>query len=177
MENILGTLITVASTLGAVWLTQSHEKEKWKLEDRRWYTDYFLGRKIDALSALYAALVDCYYTLDFYSACPPTTMQEFRDKVSAKVDIFLRANATASIYLNDEAQSLLIDVCGAFKHGRMAFFLKLPDSVCPVDKKHYDDRAQDWSDGDRLQPKYEKAVAWFKNNLNPRVLEGLRVIE
>lgn len=174
MENVFIALISASSALVGVWITQYYENIKRKSEEKRWYVDYFLGRKIDALTNLYAALVDCYSTLDFYEVCAPATIQEFRDKVSIKVDVFLRAKATASIYLNDEAENLMIDVCGVFKHGRMAVWLNLPKGECPADRKSYDSRAKDVTDDGHLEEKYKKAVEWFKNNLNPKILEGLK---
>jgi hypothetical protein len=169
-ETILVGLITAASALLGVWITQRHESRKRESEERRWYADYFLGRKIDALNNLYAALVDCHFTMNFYGNCPPSTLQEFKEKVQPKEEAYLLAKVMASIYLDEEADRIMSNALGAFKQASMAILLSLPDDQCPVNKNSYSPeiRSFDWG---RFSDAYDKAVACLKAMLNPKVLK------
>jgi len=170
MTEVLVAFIAAGSALVGVWLTQRHESRKRESEERRWYSDYFLGRKIDALNNLYAALVDCHFTMNFYGNCPPSTLQEFKEKVQPKEEAYLRAMVMASIYLDEEANKLMSNALGAFRQASMAVWLSLPDDQCPVNKNSYDrsTRNLDWKGFVEAR---EKAVACLKAMLNPKVLQ------
>jgi len=126
-ETILVGIISATSALLGVGITQLHESKKRKSEERRWYADYFLGRKIDALNNLYVALVDCHFIMNFYGNFPPSTLQEFKEKVLPKEDAYLRSKVIASIYLDDKADNIMSNALGAFRHASMAIWLSLPD--------------------------------------------------
>jgi hypothetical protein len=172
-ETILVGIISAASALLGVLITQRYESRKKESEERRWYADYFLGRKIDALNNLYAALVDCHFTMNFYGNCPPSTLREFKEKIQTKEEVYLRAKVMASIYLDDEADKVMSNALGAFRHASMAIWLSLPDDQCPANKNSYDPtiRNMDWDD---FQDSYKKAVDSLKGMLNPKVLEHVK---
>jgi len=46
--ELLYIIIGAACSLIGVYITQYYESKKRKSEEKRWYADYFLGRKIDA---------------------------------------------------------------------------------------------------------------------------------
>ncbi len=169
-EIILVGVISAASALLGVLITQRYESRRRESEERRWYADYFLGRKIDALNNLYATLVDCHFAMNFYGNCSPSTLQEFKEKVLPKEDAYLRAKVMASIYLNQEGDKTMSEALGAFRQANMAIWLNLPDDQCSVDKNSYDQsiRRLDWK---RFSNTYEKAVACLKDTLNPKILE------
>jgi hypothetical protein len=171
-ETILVGIISAASALLGVWITQRYESRKRESEERRWYADYFLGRKIDALNNLCATLVDCHFTMNFYGNCHPSTLQEFKEKVQPKEEAYLRAKVMASIYLDDEADKIMSNALGAFRQASMAIWLSLPNDQCPANKNSYDPstRNLNWSD---FMETYEKAVACLKDMLNPKVLESV----
>jgi len=169
-ETILVGIISAASALLGVWITQRYESRKRESEERRWYADYFLGRKIDALNNLYATLVDCHFTMNFYGNCPPSTLQEFKEKIQPKEGAYLRAKAMASIYLDDEADKIMSNALGAFRQASMAILLSLPNEQCPANKNSYDSSSRDLDWGIFVET-YEKAVACLKDKLNPKVLE------
>ncbi|MDI6869275.1 MAG: hypothetical protein QMD88_06810 [Coprothermobacterota bacterium] len=169
-ETILVSIISASSALIAVWITQHYELRKRESEERRWYADYFLGRKIDALNNLYAALVDCHFTLNFYGNCPPSTLQEYKEKVQPKEEAYLRAKVMASIYLDEEADKIMSNALGAFRQASFAIFLSLPEGECPLNKNSYDSKIRDF-DWKVFSEAYEKAVACLKDKLNPKVLE------
>lgn len=165
-------IVTAASALLGVWITQRHESRKRESEERRWYADYFLGRKIDALSNLHAALFDCHSTMAFYGNVPPRTLQEFKERVQPKEEAYLRAMAMASIYLNEEANAIMSDTLGAFRQASTAIWLALPDDECPVRKESYDDsvRYLNWH---KFRETYETAVGCLKGMLSPEVLASV----
>jgi hypothetical protein len=169
-ETVLVGIIAAASALLGVWITQHYESRKRESEERRWYADYFLGRKIDALNNLYATLVDCHFTMNFYGNCPPSTLQEFKEKVQPKEEGYLRAKVMASIYLDDEADKIMSDVLGSFRQASMAIWLSLPNDQCPANKNSYDlsIRRLDWKG---FLETYKKAVACLKDMLSPEILE------
>ena len=169
-ETILVGIIIAASTLLGVWITQRYESKRKESEERRWYADYFLGRKIDALNNLYATLVDCHFTMNFYGNCPPSTLQEYKERVQTKEEAYLRAKVMASIFLDDEAGKIMSDVLGAFRQAGMAIWLSLPSDQCPANKNSYDQSVVnfDWAGFNKT---YDSAVACLKDMLNPKILE------
>ena len=172
IETILVSLISVTGALLGVRMTQNHESKKRESEERRWYADYFLGRKIDALNNLYATLVDCHFTMNFYGNCPPSTLKEFKEKVQPKEEAYLRAKVMASIYLDDEADKIMSSALGAFRQASMAIWLSLPNDQCPANKNSYssDIKNLNWSN---FMETYNKAVARLKDMLNPKILESV----
>jgi len=170
--EILVVAIAAAGPLIAVWITLHHESKRRESEERRWYSDYFLGRKIDALNNLYAALVDCHLIMNFYGNCRPSTVQEFKERVLPKEEAYLRAKVTASIYLDEEADRIMSEALGAFRQASMAIWLSLPDDQCPVNKNSYDrsTRNLDWKG---FKETYDKAVGRLREMLNPEVLQRI----
>ena len=171
-EIILVGIISATSALLGVCITQRYELRKRESEERRWYADYFLGRKIDALNNLYATLFDCYFTMNFYGNCSPSTLQEFKEKVQPKEEAYLRAKVMASIYLDDEADKIMSSALGAFRQASMSIWLSLPNNQCPVNKNSYSPSTKhlNWSD---FKGKYDKAVACLKEMINPKILESV----
>jgi len=168
----VGILSALSAVLGSL-ITHGYELWKQRSEEKRWYADYFLGRKTDALSNLYAALIDCHFTMNFYGNCPPATLQEFKEKVQVKEEAYLRAKAMASIYLTDEVDQVMGSALGAFRQASMAIWFSLPKGECPVDKGSYEPGVMkfDWNNFSKA---YEAAVTCLKAELNPKVLDIFR---
>lgn len=168
--TILVAIVSATSALLGVWITLRYESRRRESEERRWYADYFLGRKIDALNNLYAALVDCHFAMNFYGNCPPTTLKEFKEKVQPKEEAYLRGAVMASIYLDYEKRKIMSNALGSFRQASMSIWLSLPDEECPACKHSYSEKIRnlDW---ERFGDKYEKAVACLKDMLNPDVLK------
>jgi hypothetical protein len=128
MREMLVAIISAASAPLGVFITQFYESRKRASEEKRWYAEFFLGRKIDALNSLYAALVDCHYAMSFYGNDPPSTMQDFKEKVQSKENAYLRAKVIASIYLDEGADKIMDYALGAFRRASMAIWLRTPDN-------------------------------------------------
>jgi len=168
--GIISTVISVASVLLGVFVTQYYESRKRESEERRWYADYFLGRKIEALSNLYAALLDCYSTMLFYGSSPPSTVGEYKEEVRPKEAAYWRAKAMASVYLDDKANEIMSRALGAFKLAGMAIWLSLPNDQCRASKDLYGASIRDM-DWERFSDAYKEAVACLRDMLNPQGLE------
>jgi hypothetical protein len=174
MSTLIIAIITWLSTLSGVVVKEVFELKRRELEERRWYTEFFIPRKIDAIQAVYANIVDTYYTLNFYGNVPPATSIEYREQVRPKVEAYLKAMSMASIYLDDDAGKILSNLLGAFRQADMAIFLSLPDDQCPASKKSYPDtiRNINW---DTLGKAYEEATECLQKMLNPNVLQQIDI--
>ncbi|MGH6822626.1 MAG: hypothetical protein ACRECP_02740 [Methylocella sp.] len=167
MREVLVAIISAASALLGVFITQIYESRKRASEEKRRYAEFFLGRKIDALNSLYAALVDCHSMMNFYGNDPPSTMQEFKEKIKSKEHAYLRAKVIASIYLDEVADKTMSNAYGAFTQASMAIWLRTPDKP----HKNSYDASKHELDWPQLGNRYEAAVACLKNMLNPQILE------
>ncbi|MDD5511005.1 MAG: hypothetical protein PHI12_09350 [Dehalococcoidales bacterium] len=165
---IVTPIITAASTLLAVWLTQRNESRKRGSEEKRWYADYFLGRKIDALNNLFTSLVDCYFAVNRYGNYAPSTYQEYIDEVVTKEDSYLKAKVAASIYLDNEVRGIMSHALGAFRLASIAIRSTISDDKCHMSKDSAIDL--DWF---KLEDSYNKAVVCLENLLNPEVLKKI----
>ncbi len=167
---IIGAAIGAASTLLGVVITQFYESRKRASEEKRWYAEFFFVSKFDALNNLYSALVECDFTMNFYGNVPPSTMQEFKEKIQPKEEAYLRAKVMASIYLDHEADEIMSASLGAFRQASAAIWLHLPDYQSHAQKDSYDlsTRNLDWH---LFGDTYEKAVDCLKKKLNPQLLE------
>jgi hypothetical protein len=166
MREVGIAITSAASALLGVLITQYYESKKRASEEKRWYAQFFLGRKIDSLNSLYAALVDCYYTLNFYCNDPPSTIEEFKEKIQPKENAYLRAKVIASIYLDDGADKIMNYALGAFRQASMAIWLNIPDNP-QKDRYHARQGELDWTLFTKAQ---DEAVACLKNMLSPQIL-------
>lgn len=173
METVIVVaLISTGGALGGVAISQISEFLRRRVEENRWYADFFLVRKVDALQNLYTALVNCYYTLNFYGNTPPKTLAEHQEKVLVKVEAYLRAMSMASLYLDSEAEQTLSKALGAFRQADIAIFLSLPDDQCPARKDSYPHNVRnlDWQ---KFLEAYESAKQYLKTVLNPYILRKI----
>ncbi len=103
---LIGAFVTLLGTLLAHW----REQRKRRSEEERWYGQFFLQRKFDALSRLHEALVDCRFALGVPprpEEGPPETFRArifdaYEGSLQAKQDALIRARVVASIYLAAE---------------------------------------------------------------------------
>ena len=174
IDIILVSIISASSALWGVWITHHYESKKRKSEEKRWYADYFLGRKIDELNNLFVALVDCHFIMDFYGNFPPSTLQEFKEKVQPKEDAYLKAKVKASIYFDNKADKIMSNALSAFRQASRAIWLSLPDDQCPANKNAYNSKMKNLN-WERFQKTYKKAVSCLKEKLNPKILEYIEI--
>lgn len=166
---VSGGLGIVGVLLGVI-LTQHYETKKKESEEKRWYADYFLKRKIDKLEDLFAALVDCHFTLNFYGNYPPASFQEYKEQINPKEEAYLKAKVIASVYLDKEGDKIMSEALGAFRQASGAIGLQLPEMKMMKDSASEERKNMDWK---RFSDTYDKATAWFKDKLNPQVLSEI----
>ena len=147
-------------------------QKKENLKKRDGTQTIFLGKKIDALNNLYATLVDCNFTMNFYGNCSPSTLKEFKEKVQPKEEAYLRAKVMASIYLDNKADKIMSSALGAFRQASMAIWLSLPNDECPANVDSYSSNTKNinWS---IFMDTYDKSVACLKDMLNPKILKSV----
>jgi hypothetical protein len=175
-EAVSVGLLTAAATLAAVVVQRIFEERKRKCEDKRWYADHFLGRKIDALATLYSELVDWQHELNQYGNFPPKTLEEYRTSVQARGRSFERAMVLSMVYLDQESQDIIRDVFAAFRQTNFAIWLSLPDDQIPnVDKTAYEPplKTINW---ERFVITYDKATDCLTRLLNPGLLSSLETL-
>lgn len=163
-------IITAVSALAGVWITQRHEMKKRISEEKRWYADHFLDKKIDSITNHYSSLMDWYFSIQFYGNYPPSTLKEFNDQVQSKADAYLRSLASVFIYLDQDEYLVMTEVLGAFKQATTAIWLSLPDDQCHAKKASYPSEITnlDWV---RFEQAYTNAGTLIKKHLNPEILK------
>lgn len=172
MKEFFHAILPVLSALATLLVTQSYENRRRRSEENRWYAEFFLVRKVDALQNLYAALFDCYYTLNFYGNIPPKIYIDYREKVHPSLEYYQKAMSMASLYLDDEAENILSKALGAFRQADMAIFLSLPDDQCPANKDSYSENIK-YLDWEAFLEAYKGAAQYLKGILNPRILREI----
>ncbi len=160
---------TVGVLIG-IWISHRRESAQARAQQRRWYAEYFLGRKMDALNNLFVALSDCYFTMNHYGNCHPSTFHEYKAEVQSAEDAYRRASVLASVYLNDEANQTMSGARGAFRQASMAIYLHLPDGECRAIKASEASEVRN-VDFKRLSEAYEDAFHCLKEVLNPKILK------
>jgi hypothetical protein len=118
---LLGAIIALLGVLVNAWITKKSESERRRSEEKRWYADHYLDRKIDSIINLHSSLMDWYFSIQFYGNYPPSTLKEFKDQVNPKSDAYLRSLANVSIYLDQAEYSKLTEVLGAFRQASRLF--------------------------------------------------------
>jgi len=169
---IVGALGALMSALAGVLMTQLYALFKRRSEERRWYAEFFLGKKIDTISTLYAALVDYFFAIDRYLNSPPPTLMAYYENFHSKKQAYWRAIAMATIYMGHETRTVVVRAANVFEQASTAILLNLPDSECPLDKNSYDPSA--WNvDQSELVDAHSEAVECLSEMLNPDVLERM----
>ena len=172
--EILYVLIGAIGSLIGVGITLFFDLKKRRSEEKRWYAEFFLGRKIDALNELHLNLIDCHYSLNQYGNFPPKTKMEYDQEIQVKVDKFLRSKVIASIFLTDVQDEIVSQSLGSFRQASMAIWLNLPKGECPVSKNSYPSEIQnvDWI---KFGDSYENSTKLLKEILNPEFLKNVEL--
>jgi len=143
--------------------------------NRRWYADYFLGKKIDALSELYSALTDCYFNIT-KELCF-LSLKDYQEKIINKEHYCIKKIAFSSIYLTDRMKLIINKAMSSFSRAEFVLYQRLPDH-------YFNDKIRiKWtirSDGkeilkdidwDDLHNAFEEAFLCLREKLNPDVLK------
>jgi hypothetical protein len=162
-EVILVGLITAGSALAGVFISQFFEARKRASEERRWYAEFFLGRKVDALHNLYAALMDSDFEILRYGyAGVPSNTQKDKDRVHSVKDRYMKAFGIAALYLDKDTRRKIIDYHNTFSEImiRLVTLEQADDSAPKV-------LSADW---DKLSQEFKDITESLSQMLNPPAL-------
>lgn len=174
-EGLQAGLLSLVGVIVGVLITQFFEWRRRVWEQRRWYADHFLARKIDALSDLYAQLVECHDTISTHKHFPPKTLEQFLEQVHASQASLGRTHAVAWVYLDDEANGVIATAIEELGRAYADIVFRVPEAPGTIIAKIEDvlteeQRAVDWENVTRA---YEQAQQVLRRVLNPRALAVL----
>jgi len=171
MDSIIGSIIALASAVVGGTLTYLYERDKRKSEEKRWYANYFLNRKIKLIENLFVDLCDCHEKLLDYSVANLETLKDYEEKVGNYRDNFKRSYILASIYFTDDQKSILKKSLGSFRQASQAIWFNLPDSQLPksLDKRSYDKEVFQVN-LIKLHDTFDNSVDCLSSLLNPSFL-------
>lgn len=115
-DQLQGVLLGALVTLLTVLLVHFREKAKQKSEETRWYGQFFLKRKFDALARLHEALVDCRFSLGTDPAVREGDPCAYLKNLQSKEFAAIRAWAVARIYLEEQQTEQVSGGILAFVH-------------------------------------------------------------
>jgi len=173
-ETVAIGILSAATALLAVIVERVFEERQKCSEEKRWYADYFLGRKIDAIASLYSELIDWQYAVHLYGHVSLATLEEYKKQVQTREVSFRRAMVMAKVYLDEESEKTIRNVFAVFCEASQAIWFSLPDEEIPnIKKANYDDDVKriEWA---RFYDTYNKASECLGRLLNPDMLEKLR---
>lgn len=171
-EAIQFAVVAAVSALLGVIVTSCFEKSRRRDEERRWYAEFFLSRKVDALHQLYHSLNETFNYLNLYGNLPPSTRAEYTDQVLKRVDSYLMSKISAALFLDDAQSKILDTAVVAYRQASFAIFLSLPESESRADRGNFD-KGIAFVDWKLLESAYDGAGKCLREMLNPNVLRNL----
>ncbi|MDY0387561.1 MAG: hypothetical protein RBT65_10630 [Methanolobus sp.] len=174
IQQLAMSIIPAITALAGVFLTLKHQEKIKMAEEKRWYADFFLKRKYDSISNLFASLIDWEYTLNLYGNYSPDTIEKYKEEINPKETVYLRDLTISSIYLDDETYNSMKNVLGAFRQVSMAIYYNIQDEKIIEHKKSLtpDITKIDWVEFTKASQEAKKAL---KEYLNPQILDALEL--
>lgn len=169
-ETVAVGILSATTALLAILIERIFEERRGRSEEKRWYADYFIGRKIDALTLLYSELIDWQYAINLYGNSRPSTLEEYKGQLHAHEIAFRRAMVMAKVYLSEEVERIIRDTFSIFSQANQAIWFSLPDEEIPnIKKANYpeDVKRIQW---ERFFDTFTKASECLGNLLNPDIL-------
>jgi len=90
-----------------------------------------LDARLRAYEEVNAAMVDCYFTLNYHANVPVRTQDEFRKEIESKRDEYKAIKNKHSVWFDRELLDALNAVMGSFSQFTMAIWLNLPPEELP----------------------------------------------
>jgi Uri superfamily endonuclease len=106
-QDLVDKLLPVAALVLGILLTELFNLLKLRSEERRWYADHFLDRKVGAFAEAYAALLECQLSITEWVNDPNLLIPDWRATVRADMTACGRAVALAGLYLEEPDRSLM----------------------------------------------------------------------
>lgn len=162
-DVLLGAVIALTS----VFLTLLFDVLKRASEERRWYAEFFLGRKVEALHNLHTAVVEGYFLiLRYKGVSTPEEAQQFKIDVGSPTLTLARAYTKAILYLDRRSQ----DKIDAF----VSFYNEVAHIIADratSNSEGKNSNSKDYSlDLTKLDKGYIEATELLRQMLNPPAL-------
>jgi hypothetical protein len=110
--GLIGVVLgAVISEVGAIARTKSQEGAA----DTRTQAEFYLDRKVDALTNLYSQLEETHRTLNDNMGLDPEDEEKYWEEVQPKVSEFRNAVRRDGIFLSKEQDELLHEALGQFR--------------------------------------------------------------
>ncbi len=156
-DTAIYAVIALASALLTLIIRQLFESRSRRSEERRWYAEFFLQRKIEALQNAHGALVACYNLIPQFEAMGRPEREQFDGEIRARIHAYQQAQQLASVYLDEEGTNAAYGAALAIE-------------------EHFGLRILDWERSDEelaLSVTYAKAKAALDDALDPDILRQL----
>lgn len=108
--ELFNIIFPAVTGLFGVFLALIYEERKRKSEEKRWYMDHILERKIDSLVDLYGSLLDCFLSATVYMSYDPGKFDDYTRKENA----YIHNLSKAAIYLDHDEYQVMYDFLCAF---------------------------------------------------------------
>ncbi|MCH8341613.1 MAG: hypothetical protein IIA51_08690 [Chloroflexi bacterium] len=170
---IVGAAVSALGALLATVINNQYAESRRKAEDRKWYAEHFLSRKINALSELYSSMVNTKAVLEKNKLSPPESYADFKEKVMNHVDRWDTVRALAWVYLSNDEREVLNSLRWQFRRGALAITLNLEDEQLEITidaSFEHEIKTMDWK---RLDNAFEAARELMEELLSPDVLKGI----
>lgn len=175
-ETVAVGILSAATALLAILIERMFEERRGRSEEKRWYADYFIGRKIDALALLYSELIDWQYAINLYGNSRLSTLEEYKGQLQIHEIAFRRAMVMAKVYLDENAERIIRDAFSVFSQATQAIWLSLPDEeTANIKKANYseDSKRVQW---ERFFDTFDKASECLGTLLNPGILNEVPTV-
>lgn len=156
------------------YLRRRLDREKQKADRQRWYAEFFIKPRLEALRNLHSTFVRCHFALNAHAGLnvPSTmTVHDFEQEVKAKEKEYFDALTLADIYLETGDRAAMYKALGAVRQVVTSIEYRLPGANSP---KAYAEqfKAVEWQE---FADTYEAALAGLRNLLNPlKALDALK---
>lgn len=96
---VAGGLVGAAGTIAGILISRFFEYQDRRSEEKRWYAQYFLNLKIDALKKLQITLEDCNKKCHINGNVGVQTFEEYQKEIAPCEEAYRIAIRMAIIYL------------------------------------------------------------------------------
>ncbi len=168
-------ILGVMATLAGVAIAGIFDLLKRREENKRWYAEFFLTRKLDTLHNLYAHIVEAYQTLIRYGNQPTAiaTFAEFRETIAPIETKYLHLMGLADLYLAKNEREAMREWLGALRQASMAILCHLPTEEVQVNVTYRNMPDVYNVDFEGLTKGRDTATQCLEKLLNPKVLTEL----
>lgn len=169
-DEVFIAIISGGMALLGVGIAQWFELKKRKSEEDRWYANYFLPKKFDALYSLYAELQKSYGSLSIYRFRKLRDESEFQSFVTEDVNRFAHSYYLARIYLQPETIKSIDKFQEAMKEAGIYIYTRVAPITIDRDGEEVNVTA-DWPE--EFDNLYKHCVGKVGTLLNPEFLQNL----